>query len=76
MRSVPILPIGEREIMARILTLPREPRSGPARTLPEGHSATLFFFTGVRYERREEPGEDGPARRPSGSVGGKRRRQR
>jgi|GEM_PF-1374301 len=36
--------------MATILAFRRDPGRLPA-VLPSGHSARLFFFTGVRYER-------------------------
>jgi hypothetical protein len=38
--------------MATILAFRRDPGRLPT-ILPPGHSAQLFFFTGVRYERGE-----------------------
>ena len=61
-----------------ILFRPREGQARKTRSSAVGAGAQIMFFTGVRYERMQEPaqqeGDSGAP--PAGGLGGGRRRRR
>ncbi len=67
--------------MGDIINFQRLERSAaPMRAIETGASASIHFFTGVRYERHSEPETSQPANAPSrgglnGAGGGRRKRR-